>query len=109
PMKESTDWRTPLVLLTGKARLAELCDRIDLAGTPPATTGRVVLRCLPRGGERAAKQSAVARLASPDQEFDQVLLEVDPLTGELDDVRIREPGGIELEYRFGNWEYNIAL
>jgi outer membrane lipoprotein carrier protein len=110
PMKESTDWRTPLVLLTGKARLAELCDRIDLAGQPPATTGRVVLRCLPRGGKRAAAQAdSIAKLATPDQQFDQVLLEVDPATGELGDVRVLEPGGIELEYRFGNWEYNIPL
>ena len=31
PMKESTDWRTPLALLTGKTKLSNLCDRIDLA------------------------------------------------------------------------------
>ena len=110
PMKQSADWRTPLVLLTGKVRLAELCDRIGLAGPPPATAGHVLLRCLPKGEKRTAAQAeSVAKLASPDQQFDQVLLEVDPVTGELADVRVLEPGGIELEYRFGNWEYNPAL
>ena len=29
-MKESADWRTPLALLTGKAKLSRLCGRIEL-------------------------------------------------------------------------------
>ena len=50
-----------------------------------------------------------ASLAPLDQQFDQVLLEVDPETGELADVRILQPGGIQLEYRFGNWQENLPL
>ena len=30
PVKESSDWRTPLALLTGKADLSRLCSQIDL-------------------------------------------------------------------------------
>jgi outer membrane lipoprotein carrier protein len=116
PMKESTDWRTPLALLTGKARLSSLCDRIDLAAAPAsATPGHVILSCLPRGEGKKADTAARgatngdASLSGPEQPFDEVLLEVDRETGELADVRVREPGGVELEFRFGNWNENIPL
>lgn len=111
PMKESSDWRTPLALLTGKTKLSSLCDRIDLA-PPPATAGHVTLVCRPRGEGKqvaAAATNGDASLSGPDQPFDQVFLEVDRETGELADVRVLQPGGIELEFRFGNWSENIPL
>jgi outer membrane lipoprotein-sorting protein len=116
PMKESADWRTPLVLLTGKTRLSDLCDEIDLAPSAPAVSGNAVLRCLPRGTKRAAEAAARASegagipgINTAGQEFDEVFLEVHPATGELANVRVLQPGGIELEFRFGNWEYNLPL
>jgi outer membrane lipoprotein carrier protein len=118
PMKESADWRTPLALLTGKTKLSNLCDRIDIdSAATPATPGHVTLKCLPRGeGKKSASGSASsgavngdASLAGPDQPFDQVLLEVDRETGELADVRVLQPGGIELDFRFGNWVENLPL
>jgi outer membrane lipoprotein carrier protein len=114
PMKESADWRTPLVLLTGDANLTQLCDQIDLVGKAPDAPGRVILRCLPRGEKRAARsapeqKSEVPPIAGPSQQFDQVLIEVDSATGELADVRVLQPGAVELEYRFGNWEENLPL
>ncbi len=114
PMKESADWRTPLALLTGKAKLSELCGRIDLTNSAPGTVGDVVLRCLPRGEKLPSRVTSQqndgdAALADPGQPFDQVLLEINPSTGELDDVRVLQPGGIELDYRFGNWIENLPL
>jgi len=115
PMKESADWRTPLALLTGKTKLSSLCDRIDLAPQAAATPGHVTLSCLPRGEAKKADSAAAsatngdASLSGPDQPFDQVLLEVDRDTGELADVRVQQPGGVELEFRFGNWSENIPL
>jgi len=112
PIKQSTDWRTPLALLTGKAKLSQLCQSLDLSSEVPGAQGNVVLRCRPRG-EKPKKGPTVDNLESPiapvDQQFDEVLLEVNPDTGELADVRILEPGGIELEYRFGNWQENLPL
>jgi outer membrane lipoprotein carrier protein len=113
PMKQSTDWRTPLALLTGKAKLSQLCENLDLSAERPGVQGNVVLRCRPRGekarGKGAAEDDLDASIAPIDQQFDQVFLEVNPESGELADVRILQPGGIELEYRFGNWEENVPL
>lgn len=114
PMKQSTDWRTPLALLTGKAKLSQLCENLDLSAEAPGVLGNVILRCRPRG-EKATKEKGAseddldASIAPIDQQFDQVLLEVNPESGELADVRVIQPGGIELEYRFGNWEENVPL
>jgi outer membrane lipoprotein carrier protein len=115
PVRESSDWRTPLALLTGKADLSRLCSRIDLLVNQTAIpAGHAVLRCLPKG---EAKRNTPAKLDASQQaselpgagEFTDVLLEVDASTGELARIQIRQPGGIELEYRFGNWQTGIPL
>ena len=41
--------------------------------------------------------------------YDRVLLEVDSATGELADVRILQHGGVELEFRFGQWQQGLPL
>jgi outer membrane lipoprotein carrier protein len=130
PIKESQDWRTPLALLTGKVKLRDLCDSIEPAGAAasnPTTDGSsvaaanrtnagdIVLSCLPRGEKKARSAAGSAAndsnpaLTDPSQPFERVLLEVNPATGVLDDVRVLQPGGIELEYRFGNWEEDVSL
>ena len=113
PMKQSTDWRTPLALLTGKAKLSQLCEKLDLSANPPGKQGNIVLSCRPRGEKAKTKaasgDSLEASIAPIDEQFDEVLLELDPDSGELADVRVLQPGGIELEYRFGNWQENLPL
>ncbi len=111
-VKESADWRTPLALLTGKAKLSRLCSRIELADEPPAVAGHVMLRCLPRGGApraRAKEPGDVLNATQADQPFREVLLEVDTSGKELVRVLIRQSGDVEMEYRFGNWQQNLPL
>jgi outer membrane lipoprotein carrier protein len=114
PVKESSDWRTPLSLLTGKADLPRLCRRIDLVNQGSAAPGHAIVRCLPKG-EKIDKSSPESKDSQDSTElpgagdFTDVLLEVDTSTGQLVRIEIRQPGGIELEYRFGNWEEGIAL
>ena len=114
PVKESTDWRTPLALLTGKADLSKLCSRIELGPQPAAAPRHALLRCLPKGQKipkapnRADASQNLDELPSSG-DFTEVRIEVDRMTGQLADVEIRQPGGIVLEYRFGNWEENIDL
>ena len=99
PAKESLDWRTPLSLLTGKADLSRLCSKIDLVTQPGIANGHAVLRCLPKGEKDSSGQDA----------YTEVLLEVDTNSGELSRIEIHQPGGIDLEYRFGNWQTDIPL
>jgi outer membrane lipoprotein carrier protein len=114
PVKESSDWRTPLALLTGKADLSRLCSRVDLLnqkGTPP---GHVTLRCLPKGEKELRPSSGISSPQDPTElpgagDFIEVLLEVDSSNGDLASVRIRQAGGIEMEYRFGNWQRGMPL
>jgi outer membrane lipoprotein-sorting protein len=109
-MKESSDWRTPIALLVGKADLSRLCRTIDIADPTsaagekpearPQQVGDTVLRCMPRkGAGDSADASGSLR---------EVLLETDP-QARLVRVVLREAGNIETEFRFGNWEENIPI
>ncbi|HKF26659.1 MAG TPA: DUF2092 domain-containing protein, partial [Candidatus Acidoferrum sp.] len=39
----------------------------------------------------------------------RVLLEVDPESGELGRILVSDPGGVQVEFRFSNWEFNPRL
>ena len=123
-MKESADWRTPLALLTGKAKLSSLCSGIEVVprGEQGLARGRaaessqpadvVVLRCLPRGETPTVPSRALnhyADIGEGEGSFHEVLLEVDVKGGDLARVLVRQAGGVELEYRFGNWQQNLPL
>jgi outer membrane lipoprotein carrier protein len=114
PLKQAADWRTPLALLTGKAQLSRLCDKIEATSQSPGAPGDVVLLCLPRGekhshGSAGAADGESAAITDPGSDFDRVYLEVNPETGQLADVKVLQPGGIELEYRFGSWQENLPI
>lgn len=104
-VKDSSDWRTPLALLTGKSDLSKLCRSIEIvdaakAENPedrPTAAPNTVLRCVPR------RESADA-----DQDIREVLLESDP-EAHLVRLIIRQPGNLETEFRFGNWEENLPI
>jgi outer membrane lipoprotein carrier protein len=102
-MKDSSDWRTPIALLAGKADLGKLCRDVQLVDAAHAadadekaqTAGDSVLRCVPRedAGESGLRD---------------VLLETDA-DAHLVRVVIRQAGEIETEFRFGNWEENLPV
>ena len=104
-LRESSDWRTPLALLTGKADLSKLCRSLEFAdaevqkrgGIDPSTVAPSddVLLCLPRGS------------SGNDTEY-RVLFQTDS-DARLVRVIIHEPGGVQTEFRFGNWEENLAI
>jgi len=99
PVKESSDWRTPFSILTRKADLSHLCAKIELIEQKGIPVGHAVLRCLP----------IEAKNASGGSDYTEVLLELDTSSGELARIEIRQPGGIEMEYRFGKWQTDIPL
>jgi outer membrane lipoprotein carrier protein len=98
----SSDWRTPLALLVGKANLSLLCRQLESVEPStrephdqPLSPEDAVLRCIPRDNQSGAA-------------FPYALLETDP-EGRLVRVVIREAGNAETEFRFGNWEENIPI
>ncbi|HVB86185.1 MAG TPA: outer membrane lipoprotein carrier protein LolA [Candidatus Dormibacteraeota bacterium] len=104
--KNSSDWRTPLALLVGKAKLSDMCQKLDLvqpdskfagnAGFEPAI-GDNVLRCIPRGESDHHGNAAQV-----------VYLETNP-QAQLVRVVIHQPGNAVTEFRFGDWQENIPL
>lgn len=114
PVKESADLRTPLSLLTKKTDLSHLCSQIDVVSQAGIPEGHSVLRCLPKGtndaGHTAKSHTKLGEQGlAVDENSLEVLLEVDASTGELARIEIHQAGGIELEYRFGNWQTDVPL
>ena len=110
-MKESSDWRTPIALLVGKADLSRLCRSIDIAD-PTSTAGEepegstVAGSATPSCGARHEGAPAIPQTRA--DSLREVLLETDS-QARLVRVVLREAGNIETEFRFGNWEENISI
>jgi len=106
-LKESSDWRTPLALLAGKADLGKLCASIETLDANSAGRGQpenkalaagdTVLRCTPRDGSGHSGSASQGVLLETDQDAHLVR------------VVIHDPGGTETDFRFGNWEENIPI
>jgi len=101
-VNESSDWRTPIALLAGKADLGKLCSKIELIDSDSAGpgekalgAGNSVLRCTPRTDGQEGGLAGV-------------ILEVDA-HAYLSRVLIRQSGGVETEFRFGNWQENVPV
>lgn len=102
-VKESSDWRTPIALLAGKADLNQLCQQIQVIDSATAKSpdeqalaaGDYVLHCIPRG-------------ETQNSDLQSVYLEVNPEYF-LVRVVIRETGNVETEFRFGNWQENVPI
>lgn len=95
-VRKSSDWRTPFSLLTGKARLNDLCKKISIVpnqgGPSSPPPGNVVLDCMPKHKEA----------------FLGAQIEVDR-KDRIVNVLVEQPGEVSTEVRFGNWRENIPL
>jgi outer membrane lipoprotein carrier protein len=104
-VKESSDWRTPLALLTGKTDFSRLCRTIEVVDSAkddnptdrPLHAEDTMLRCVPRNESPGT-----------DGEVSEVLIECDS-EARLVRLVIRQPGALETEFRFANWEENLAI
>jgi outer membrane lipoprotein carrier protein len=96
PVRKSDDWRTPFALLTGKARLSDLCQQISIVpnqgGPSSPPPGHVVLNCTPK--HKGAFLDAQIEVNRQRQ---------------IVRVLVREPGQVDTEVRFGNWQENLPL
>ena len=110
PARESSDWRTPLSLLTGDMKLSRVCARV-LATTDekPENPEHVMLYCDLRVGAKSPKESSVADPSQQPMNREAVFLEVNTGNGDLVRVLIRDPGGIAIEFHFANWQMDPPL
>ncbi len=92
-VKEAEDARVPLAFLTGKARLGRFCRRVELADAHVLAPQDFALRCLPKSAGAG---------------FHEAIVEVTPEYA-LARIMVREAGDIETEFRFANWQENLAV
>jgi outer membrane lipoprotein carrier protein len=104
-LKDSSDWRTPLALLTGKADLSKLCRSIQLAAADADRGGQFRRESIPPGD---TVLQCIPRDASSNDPALRVFFESDS-DARLVRVLIREAGQVETEFRFGNWEENVEI
>ena len=108
PAKQSSDWRTPLALLAGEMKLSRICKRIEESTTIKPDNGNDwVLNCLLRGAQENLKGGAADSGNLPDSaQEESVFLEVVPANGDLASVVVREKGGVEIEFKFADWQFD---
>ena len=110
PAKQSGDLRTPLALLAGEMKISRVCSRVELADAEkPLREGHAVLRCIVRGEKQDAASAQEPENALAAGESDAVFFEVARDSGELARLVVRQPGGIEVEFRFENWRFNPVI
>ena len=108
PAKQSTDWRTPLALLAGEMKLSRICARVDLAtAEKPDKEGDVVLSCLLKGPGNTI-DPASKNDAAPAKR-DSLVIEVAPDTSELVRLVVRGAGGVDIEFKFKDWQFDPAV
>jgi outer membrane lipoprotein carrier protein len=111
PAKESTDWRTPLALLAGETKLSRVCEQIRLAPEEkPESPENAVLYCrIRQAPSDPPKRNAPEATTKTEGTRESVVFEIIKETGELVRIVVRDPGGVTVEFHFGNWLINPPL
>jgi outer membrane lipoprotein carrier protein len=108
PAKQSTDWRTPLALLAGEMKLSRICARVDFASAEkPDKDGDVLLTCLLKGSENTADPASKNDAAHAKR--DSLILEVAPDTNELVRIVVRGAAGVDIEFKFKDWQFDPVV
>jgi outer membrane lipoprotein carrier protein len=105
--KDSADARTPLALLAGEMKISRICKSVARdADAKPADPSGVVLRCVLRGEEESNPASTTSQGLAPSARSSYALFELNPENGQLLRVVVVDPGGVQVEFRFANWEFD---
>jgi outer membrane lipoprotein carrier protein len=105
--KESADARTPLALLAGEMKVSRVCKSVEAdSGARPSNPLGVVLRCTLRGSSDGSGTRRAGRESDGPSAGSYALFELNPANGELLRVVVVAPGGVQIEFRFANWEFN---
>ena len=105
--KQSSDSRTPLALLAGEMKVSRICKTVTIDPLSRSLDAQgVVLRCDLRGSDdpvRATQGVAAAVQGS------YALFEVNRKSGELLRIVVVDSGGVQVEFRFSNWQFDPSL
>jgi outer membrane lipoprotein carrier protein len=103
--KESADARTPLALLAGEMKLSRICKSVAKDASAPVDRRGVVLRCALRGEDESSPGANTLQGLTPSAHSAYALFELNPESGQLLRVLVVDPGGVQVEFRFANWEF----
>jgi len=110
PVRESSDWRTPLSLLAGEIKLSRICERVGLAkDEKPSEVANVVLYCKIRGPKADSQDRSRTETSAAGIDNEVVFFEIQRATGELFRVQVKDPGGVIIEFQFKNWQLDPHL
>jgi outer membrane lipoprotein carrier protein len=111
PSKESADWRTPLSLLAGETKVSRVCREIQSApNEKPESPDNSVFRCLIRQARPNPREQNSTHIVETNGETaDTILFEIVRHSGDLVRLAAQDPGGIAVEFHFGNWVTNPKL
>jgi outer membrane lipoprotein carrier protein len=109
PAKESVDFRTPLALLAGEMKVSRVCGRVAAAPQEqPETPGATVISCILRDVSQAARATP-ENDANSTPAHDAIIFEVAQDSGDLLRLRIRDQGGVQVEFHFAAWHTDPPL
>jgi outer membrane lipoprotein carrier protein len=108
--KQSSDSRTPLALLAGEMKVSRICRNVVLENSPDAVQAQgVVLRCNLRGSDDTVSATSANPAISSTAQGAYALFELNPRTGELLRILVVDSGGVQVEFRFSNWQFDPLL
>lgn len=107
PAKKSSDWHTPLAVLAGEMKLSRICSRVGYAEQfAPEHPADVMLYCDLPTATKSKEKDDPGRRAGSGEAQNIAYLEIAEDSGELVRVQVNDPGGVGIEFRFANWQWN---
>lgn len=108
--RESSDWRTPLALLAGEMKVSRICALVQVdPQARPLNSNGIMLQCVLRGSPPEKPREAGNAVSLLDSQAANVSFELDGATGELLRIVMFDPGGVQIEFRFADWQFNPRL
>ena len=99
-----------MALLAGEMNVSRICARVQLdpqAG--PLDAHGVMLQCVLRGSQPERPREADNAVRLLDSEAAGVSFELNGATGELLRIVVFDPGGVQIEFRFADWQFDPHL
>lgn len=108
--RDSSDWRTPLALLAGEMKVSRICARVQFDPQAQALNPNgIMLRCALRGSPPEKSREAGNAVSLLDSEAATVSFELNRETGDLLRIVMLDPGGVQIEFRFADWQFDPHL